>query len=547
MNSALHRIVAFVFVVMFVCSASTELRAQQSNERVLKKQTVKKVAKSIEKLARKGYVPMDAIVDCNGRRAMFTIRLVKPPTTSPWFAKFDLTDAQFESIFERNKSKKLRIAWHEVYVVKEETKHAAIWHYDASFNPITDEEANGKTAPQPRPIGTIWKPDSRIPTTASGHPAFASFETQAIEFIRANQMPALSVAVSLKGKMLYQGAFGYSDLDRKTKVTPEQPFRSASLSRIVTVVAALQLVDRGKLKLNTPVYPMLGVKPWRANSVDARSSTITVLNLLQETAGHDQSQSLDPGQSPRSITKTMKLKTLITPQHTMEYMLSKPLAYAPGTDSRTSAYTYLMLGRVIEKASGQPYEDYVLENIAKPLGLRSLRMSRIDPAERIGDEVVHVERAGRFYSKLAGSDAGKWVRANHGGIHFGLLDSSHGWMLTPSDMLKLMTAIQASPSPILSDDSKVLMTARPPHEKSDKEVWKGCVLSCRMTSNGITLWRFTQDVYCSAGLVCFSSNGLSYCFMFNTHRTVAGDNPRNGFDEIVNKEANKVWRLLEKR
>jgi hypothetical protein len=35
--------------------------------------------------------------------------------------------------------------------------------------------------------------------------------------------------------------------------------------------------------------------------------------------------------------------------------------------------------------------------------------------------------------------------------------------------------------------------------------------------------------------------------MFNTHRTVAGDNPRNGFDEIVNKEANKVWRLLEKR
>jgi hypothetical protein len=113
MNSALHRIVAFVFVamfvVMFVCSASTELRAQQSNERVLKKQSVKKVAKSIEKLAKKGYVPMDAIVDCNGRRAMFTIRLVKPPTTSPWFAKFDLTDAQFESIFERNKSKKLRI------------------------------------------------------------------------------------------------------------------------------------------------------------------------------------------------------------------------------------------------------------------------------------------------------------------------------------------------------------------------------------------------------------------------------------------------------
>jgi outer membrane biogenesis lipoprotein LolB len=52
MNSALHRIVVFVIVAMFACSASSELRAQQSNERVLKKQTVKKVAKSIEKLAK---------------------------------------------------------------------------------------------------------------------------------------------------------------------------------------------------------------------------------------------------------------------------------------------------------------------------------------------------------------------------------------------------------------------------------------------------------------------------------------------------------------
>lgn len=545
---SLHRRFAIVLLMALILPAAGMAQAQQAQEKVLKKQTIKKVAKSIEKLAEKGFVPMDAIVDCNGRRAMFSVRMVKPEQPFRWFAKFGLSDSEFESAFEQNKEKKLRVIWHEEYQIKEEVFHAAIWHFDSSFAPLTKEESKaGSKQPQPKPMGRVWEPNSRIPTTAVGLPAFAELERKSLDFIRGNQMPALSVAVSLKGKMLYQGAYGYSDLSRKKKVTPEQPFRCGGIARILTVVAALQLVDQGKLKLDQPVYPMLNVTPWKPSSVDVRSADVTVLHLLQETAGHDQLQSINPGQKPRFLETTMKTGKLVTPQQMMEYMISQPLSYTPGSETKDSAYSFFLLGRVIEKAAKQPYEEYVLENIAKPLGMTSLRMSRTDPDKRTRDEVVHIQRDGHFYSKLDGTDAGGWVRANEGAIHYGLLDASHGWMASPGDLIRLMTAIQASPSPILSDASKVLMTSKPGHADAEAAAWKGCVLYCRKSQGGITLWRHTQDLYCSVGLVCFSSNGLSYCYMFNTHKTVAGEDPRRGFDGIVNKEANKVWRLLEKR
>ena len=362
-------------------------------------------------------------------------------------------------------------------------------------------------------------------------------------------MPAASVAVSLKGKLIYQRAFGYRDLERKTNLQPNQPFRAASLSRILTVVAALQLVDRGKLKLNQSVYQMLDVKPWKEDSVDERSRDITVLNLLQETAGHDQRATFDPGLIPTRIARRMGLnKGTLAPDELMQYMLSQSLTYTPGSKSKTSSYGYFLLGRVIEKASGQPYEKYVMENIAEPIGLSSLTMSRTDPAQRSKQEVKNVQRAGAYYPKIAGDDAGQWVLFNEGGINFDLLDASHGWMISPSDMLNLMTAIQASPSSLLSDDAKVLLIAKPDYflaRKDPGRVWKACSLFCRKTNNGITFWRHTQDLNCCAGLVCFSTSGLSYCFMFNTQNTAAGENPKDFFDGLLNRESNRVRRSIE--
>jgi N-acyl-D-amino-acid deacylase len=496
---------------------------------------------------------MDAIVDCNGRRAMFTIRLVKPPTTSPWFAKFDLTDAEFESTFEQNKTKKLRIAWHEVYVVKEETKHAAIWHFDAGYEPLTEKEAlDAKVRPKPKPVGIVWSPNARIPADGQAIPQFAELESQTLAYMKANQMPALSVAVSMDGEVLYDRNFGLSDLEKRTNIKAGQPMRISGLSQLITVVAVMKLVEQGKLKLDQPVYPLLGLKPWKKVAVDARSKDITVLHLLRETAGHDSAQVQEPGLAPRNLAAAMKQKGLATPNQAIQYMMSQPLSFAPGEKNSSSFYGYFLLGRVIEKVSGETYEQFVLDNIAKPLGLHSLTMSRSDPELRTRIEVKNISRAGVWFSKLDGSDIGKWVQINDGGYHFGLLDASNGWMATAGDMLRLTSAIQASPSPILSDEAKVLLIAKPPHtierEAIDKKAvanWRGCSVYCNKTPKGISFFRHTSSVSTSAGFVCHSSSSLSYCYIFNCTRTAAGEEPRRAYAPLLQKQMYKVRDMLQ--
>lgn len=552
MFSHFRQLAVLLFATAAVCASAGIVQARQADERVLKKQTIKKVAKSIEKLSAKGYVPMDAIVDCNGRRAMFTIRLVKPPTSSPWHAKFDLTEAQFESTFEQNKTKKLRVVWHEKYEVKKERLHAAIWHYDESYQPLSDAELlNREVKPKANPVGIIWRPDARIPADGQGIPQFADLESQTLAYMKANQMPALSVAVSWDGKVMYDRCFGFSDLEKRTSIKAGQPMRISGLSELITVVAVMKLVEQGKLKLDQPVYPLLGLEPWKKVSVDARSNSITVLHLLRETGGHDNSKAAEPGFKPRDLAAEMKVKGLVTPNQAVQYMMSKPLSFAPGEKVADSFYGYFLLARVIEKVTGQTYEQYVLDNVAKPLGLRSLTMSRTDPELRTKNEVKNEFRSGAWFTKLDGADFGKWVQLNDGGYHFGLLDGSNGWMATAGDMLRLASAIQASPSPILSDDAKVLLIAKPPHtlarEAEDRKaavVWRGCSVYCQKTSKGITFFRHTSSASTSAGLVCHSSSSLSYCYIFNCSRTAAGEEPRRVYSPIVREQMYKVRDML---
>ena len=553
MISTQHRQISTALLAVLVLGsgfAGSELSAQQKNERVLKKMTVKRSVKAIAKLAKDGFIPMDADVESNGRRAMLAVRMVKPETPLAWFGKFDLKESKFDSLAEEYEKKKYRLVWHQEYKIKDDVLHACIWHFDENFSQLSEAELKDKEKrPEPKPLGVVWKPGSRISAAGKGIPEFAAFEEQAVAFMRANQMPALSVAVSLKGKMLYQRSFGYSDLKKKKSLKPDQPFRMGSLSRIITVIAALQLVDQGKLKIDQPVYPFLDVKPWKPATVDERAKDITVLHLLQETGGHDESLTIDPTLSPRTITSRMNLKEVVTPKQMVEFMISQPLAYDPGEDTKESAYGYFLLGQVIAKASGKSYEEYVMQNIAKPLKLRSLTMSRTDPDKRTKNEVRHVQRSGHYHAKHGGKNAETWVPLNEGGYKFEMMEATHGWMASPTDLLALSTAIQADPSPILSAKSKVLMIEKPGYllkkpGGAAKPFWKGCGMFCRKTDGGITFWRYTTVANCSAALFCFSESGLSYCYMSNCLVAAGGGNPGTTFDKILKREAIAVKNKL---
>jgi CubicO group peptidase (beta-lactamase class C family) len=161
--------------------------------------------------------------------------------------------------------------------------------------------------------------------------------------------PGLQFAIERDGTVVDLDAVGYADVGAKTKVTSANIFALADCSMPFTAMAIMQLVDAGKLELSTPAFPYLGLRP----AHDADISQITIQQLLNHSSG-----------LPRSITD----ETAFTLAVAQKAAAVNHLLFRPGTRVAYSDAGYDVLGAVIQKASGQDYQDYVIAHIFTPAG-----------------------------------------------------------------------------------------------------------------------------------------------------------------------------------
>ena len=525
--------------------------SQSKDEKIFERQSIKKIRKTIASLSEKGYVPMEVAVASNGRKASFSARLVRPKKPFPWVAEFEISDDKFEERFQSNRAKQLRLVAHEEYELKKTKHHACIWHFDADLAVLSPEETKATAKrPKPQPLDTIWQPESKVPSVGTQGGDFEQFENRTVEYMRANQIPALSVALVVRGKPVYEAAFGYGDLERKIKAKPGVAFGTGWFSRLITVIAVLQLAEKGKLNLDQPAFPLVGIEPWRESTEDQRLNKITIRQLLQETGGHDPELTTEPGFNPRFITKKMGLKSTVNSQQLIQYMMSQPLSYEPGTKRVSSAYSALVLAKVIEKVSGVSYEDYILANIKKPLKLKTLVMQETAPDARPDNCLCHYQRGGGFYSKLAGENLGSWVQLTEGGIDFRLVHASHGWTASPMDLLTIGRALQADPSPLLSRHSKKILVAMPEHVRNNPESDKRKVwltmggLRVQKSKKGMDFWMTSRGTCSTASVVCFASEN-SRCFTMNCSATIGGRDPDEAYRPIINQGLSAAIKMFK--
>lgn len=513
---------------------------------------------TIKKYQGKGMIPVDAKVDSNGKRVRVSLCFETPPKVHEKkpICIFDIPASEYDRKTEQAAKGKYKVHWQEEYTLKGETYHACIWYYDRNYEAPAEMKTRDE-APKPpaKPLGKIWNVDSKVPTHGDGHRAYANLEKEAILFLKANQLPGGSIACSLKGKTTYMRAFGFADVDRKKALKVNQPMRIAGISRLITAVAVLQLADRGKLKLDEKAFKLLDhIKPWKPEDVDDNIYSITVLHLLQDSGGYDERRTnFIPGIYPRTIAGEMGLKQPITNDQVISYMMSKSLAFEPGTQGVYSDFGYCLLGRIIEEVSGMPYVEYVEKNIIKPYKL-GFQMGHGDLARRAKNEPMYYKRAGDFFYQVTGKDLNRWVQWPDGGINLDLLDASAAWIGTTDDILKLAVLLQTSeadPSwgrvkPLLSDAARVQLVAKPDYFVKDpkgKEYWKGCSVSCRDYVGGRTFWTQATQAGASSELTCFA-NGITYCHLWNCTTTESGSAPSAAFAETVKKEAFSVKRAL---
>ena len=167
--------------------------------------------------------------------------------------------------------------------------------------------------------------------------------------------PGFSVIVSREGKELFCRGYGLARVKAGVAAGPETPFRIGSVTKQFTSAAILKLQEDGKLNVSDRLSKFFPGFP--------RGGEVTLHHLLSHTSGIH-SYTSDPG-FLKGVTKPVKAADLV------EQISKAPFDFDPGRHLNYSNSGYFLLGMIVEKASGQPYGEYLQEKFFKPLGMKN--------------------------------------------------------------------------------------------------------------------------------------------------------------------------------
>lgn len=180
----------------------------------------------------------------------------------------------------------------------------------------------------------------------------AALERVVGDAMREQQIPAVTVAIGEGDRLVYSHAFGSADLENSVPATTETLIRTASIAKSLTAVAAMTLVESGKLNLDAPVQNYCAPFP-------QRQWPITTRELLSHTSGIRHYNQGEP-------ENTRHFKWMADG---FALFATDPLLFQPGSAYAYSTYGYTVVGCVIEGASAARFQDYVAAHVLAPAGM----------------------------------------------------------------------------------------------------------------------------------------------------------------------------------
>jgi CubicO group peptidase (beta-lactamase class C family) len=171
-----------------------------------------------------------------------------------------------------------------------------------------------------------------------------------------NGGPGAAMAVAQLGEIIYSEVFGFADIEAQKQITNKSAFDLASVSKLFTATAIAMLIERGMLKLDAPLsafFPKF--------SIESAHRPILVRDLLWHTSGLVDYLELNPEDTFPTLTVERILEQLV--EH-----IPKSL---PGVSFNYSNTNYVLLAQIIEITSGKSYEEFVTDEIFKPLKLEN--------------------------------------------------------------------------------------------------------------------------------------------------------------------------------
>ena len=204
---------------------------------------------------------------------------------------------------------------------------------------------------------------------AAQQPAAATLPAEKVKQIEAlvsaemarQKIPGMSVAIVADRKVRWSAGYGLADIENSVPAKAGTVYRLGSISKPVTAVAVMQLVERGKLDPDAPVQkycPAFPEKQW----------PVTTRQILAHLSGIRHYKSDEEFNSTRFYASVAE---------GLDMFKNDPLLFEPGTKYNYTTHGYSVLGCVVEGASGQKFADFVRENVFKPAGMERIRVDSV--------------------------------------------------------------------------------------------------------------------------------------------------------------------------
>jgi CubicO group peptidase (beta-lactamase class C family) len=369
------------------------------------------------------------------------------------------------------------------------------------------------------------------PATGPSVPGLASFDRLILELMQKWNIPGASVAVARNGWVEFSRGYGWADLEGREAVQPDALFRIASLSKPITATAALhlgeQLVASGKYAsleafLDQPFYDLLPMSPL-GGALDPRVRRVTIRDLLQHSGGWDRDMSGDPTYAPytQRAAQAAGLSGPPGSETVIRYALGQPLDFDPGTRFAYSNLGYSILGRVIEKLSGQTYDAYTLEML-RTLGLNQTRPART--LKRAPGEVHYYDYPNAPLVDSIFPGQGK-VPQPYGGFALEDRDAQGGWLSSAPELLRFLSALNGGrtdvKAPIGAGTLGLMLTRPSLPQYADAKTFYGLGWSVAPTDKGPIYWHTGVQAGVAALLVQYPS-GRAVAVLINSRPKDAG-------------------------
>lgn len=372
-------------------------------------------------------------------------------------------------------------------------------------------------------------------------PEMSHCDTQMQNFMSTYNIPGATFALAKDGKLVYSRAYGTANVGQSETTQPHHIFRIASVSKPITSVGIMKMIENGSIAITDQVFGTGGIleNHWyfsQANITDNRIYDITVQNLLEHTGGWDRNVNCfpnpttpypwffggcDPIVAPLHITNTFGVSNPAQEEHLIRYILEQTLDYDPGTTYAYSNMGFLILSEIIEEVSGMDYEAWMQQEIFHPLGIYDMYIGKNmleDKREREGEYV------GNGFTTLDLYGSGNSVPWEYGGFSIEAMDGHGGWIATARDLARLLVAVDgfATKPDILSPASITTMTTPSTATQFYAKGWQ---------VNSANNWWHSGAVDGTASYFVRSNSGYTWAIILNKR--------------VIDGTANAFWGALD--